>query len=176
MRIQLLSVGRRMPTWVNEGFNEYAKRLPPSCALSLVEIEPAARGKGRGRGHGKAGQRAQRSAAERDRLLAEEGERLLKATPSAALAIALDVDGRAWSTEALAAELAAWLAGGRDLALLVGGPDGLSRDCLARAEQRWSLSPLTFPHPLVRVILAEQLYRAWSLLQGHPYHRGSTAT
>ncbi|MBK1619894.1 23S rRNA (pseudouridine(1915)-N(3))-methyltransferase RlmH [Lamprobacter modestohalophilus] len=173
MRIQLLCVGRRMPTWVNEGFAEYAKRLPPSCALSLVEIEPAARGKGLGRGRTKTGQRAQLSPAERDRLLTEEGERLLKATPNTALAVALDVRGRAWSTEALARELEAWMAGGRDLAFLVGGPDGLSHDCLARAEQRWSLSPLTFPHPLVRVILAEQLYRAWTLTQGHPYHRGS---
>lgn len=159
MHIQLLSVGRRMPSWINEGFAEYAKRLPPSCALTLVEIEPAARGKGMSRG--------------RDRLLADESARLLKATPSTALAVALDVRGRAWSTEALAGELEAWMAGGRDVALLVGGPDGLSADCLARAEQRWSLSPLTFPHPLVRVILAEQLYRAWTVIQGHPYHRGS---
>ncbi len=162
-----------MPTWVDEGFAEYAKRLPPSCALTLVEIEPAARGKGLGRGRNKSGQRPQLSAAERNRLLAEEGERLLKAIPSTAHAIALDARGRAWSTEALARELEAWMAGGRDLVLLVGGPDGLSADCLARAEQHWSLSPLTFPHPLVRVILAEQLYRAWSIIQGHPYHRGS---
>ncbi|WP_462321982.1 23S rRNA (pseudouridine(1915)-N(3))-methyltransferase RlmH [Halochromatium sp.] len=171
MHIQILCVGRRMPTWVNEGFGEYAKRLPPSCALTLVEIEPAARGKGLGRGRSKSGQRAQLSTAERDRLLADEGDRLLKATPSTALAIALDVRGRAWSTEALAQELEAWMASGRDVALLVGGPDGLSASCLARAEQRWSLSPLTFPHPLVRIILAEQLYRAWSMTQGHPYHR-----
>ena len=171
MRIHLLSVGRRMPAWVEAGFAEYAKRLPASCALSLVEIEPAARGKGRGRG--KAGQRAQLSPAERARLLADEGERLLKAIPGDALTIALDVRGRAWSTETLAAELEDWLAGGRDLALLVGGPDGLADACLARAERHWSLSPLTFPHPLVRVILAEQLYRAWTLTQGHPYHRGA---
>lgn len=173
MRIQLLSVGRRMPAWINEGFAEYAKRLPPSCALTLVEIDPAPRGKGLGRGRGKPGQRPQLSTAERDKLLADEGERLLKATPSSALAVALDVKGRAWSTEALAGELEAWMASGRDVALLVGGPDGLSANCLRRAEQRWSLSPLTFPHPLVRVILAEQLYRAWTIVQGHPYHRGS---
>ncbi|MEA3638721.1 MAG: 23S rRNA (pseudouridine(1915)-N(3))-methyltransferase RlmH [Lamprobacter sp.] len=173
MRIQLLSVGRRMPAWVDEGFAEYAKRLPPSCALSLTEIEPAARGKGLGRGRSKPGQRPQLSPAERNRLLADEGERLLKATPSTALVVALDVRGRAWSTEDLARELEVWMAGGRDVAMLVGGPDGLAADCLARAERRWSLSPLTFPHPLVRVILAEQLYRAWTLTQGHPYHRGS---
>jgi 23S rRNA (pseudouridine1915-N3)-methyltransferase len=162
-----------MPTWVDQGFAEYAKRLPPSCSLSLVEIEPAARSKGLGRGRRSTGKRPQLSPAERNRLLADEGERLLKATPSAALTVALDVGGRAWSTEALARELEAWMASGRDVALLVGGPDGLSTDCLARAEQHWSLSPLTFPHPLVRVILAEQLYRAWTLTQGHPYHRGA---
>jgi 23S rRNA (pseudouridine1915-N3)-methyltransferase len=173
MRIQLLSIGRRMPAWINQGFADYAKRLPQSCALSLVEIEPAARGKGSGRGRSKSGQRAELSPAERDRLLADEGGRLLKAIPNRARVIALDVRGQTWSTEALARELEAWMADGRDLALLVGGPDGLSRDCLARADERWSLSPLTFPHPLVRVILAEQLYRAWSLTQGHPYHRGS---
>ncbi|MFP4246522.1 MAG: 23S rRNA (pseudouridine(1915)-N(3))-methyltransferase RlmH [Halochromatium sp.] len=173
MRIHLLSVGRRMPAWVETGFDEYAKRLPSSCALSLIEVEPAARGKGLGRSRAKAGQRAQLSPAARARLLADEGERLLKAVPSNALAIALDVRGRAWSTEALAAELEGWLASGRDLALLVGGPDGLADACLARAERHWSLSPLTFPHPLVRVILAEQLYRAWTLIQGHPYHRGA---
>jgi 23S rRNA (pseudouridine1915-N3)-methyltransferase len=165
MRIQILSVGRRMPAWVNDGFDDYAKRLPPSCALSLVEIEPALRTKGR---HGR-----QPSAAQRARLLATEGERILKALSPNALALALDVRGRAWSTEALAGELEGWLAGGRDLALLVGGADGLAPSCLARAEQRWSLSPLTFPHPLVRVILAEQIYRAWTIVQGHPYHRGA---
>ncbi len=173
MQIHLLSVGRRMPAWVDAGFAEYAKRLPASCALSLVEIDPAARGKGLGRGRSKAGKRAQLSPAERTRLLADEGERLLKAIPSNALAVALDVRGRCWSSEALASELEGWLASGRDLALLVGGPDGLSDACLARAERHWSLSPLTFPHPLVRVILAEQIYRAWALTQRHPYHRSS---
>jgi 23S rRNA (pseudouridine1915-N3)-methyltransferase len=160
MRIRLLSIGRRMPRWVDEGFAEYAKRLPPECALELVELEPARR------------PGAKASAAHLDRLRADEGERLLKAVPAGALTVALDVRGRPWSTEQLARELEGWLGGGRDVALLVGGPDGLSDACLAHAERRWSLSPLTFPHPLVRVILAEQLYRAWSLTRGHPYHRG----
>lgn len=162
MRIQLLSVGRRMPAWVEAGFSDYAKRLPPSCALSLTEIEPAMRGKG-----------GSTSTAQRKRLLQIEGERLLNATPPSAHAIALDVRGRAWSTEALAGELEQWLASGRDVALWVGGADGLDARCLDRAQQRWSLSALTFPHPLVRVILAEQIYRAWTILQGHPYHRGA---
>lgn len=168
MRIKLLSVGRRMPGWVDDGFAEYAKRLPQSCQLELVEIEPALRGKPR--------QRGQPSAAQREALLANEGERMLKATPPSAHVVALDVQGQPWSTEGLSQVMAHWLAGGRDVALLVGGADGLDPRCLNRAEQRWSLSQLTFPHPLVRVILAEQLYRAWTLLQGHPYHRGSHDT
>jgi 23S rRNA (pseudouridine1915-N3)-methyltransferase len=160
MRIRLLSIGRRMPGWVDAGFTEYAKRLPPECALELVEIEPAQRGK------------AKPSAGDRARIRRDEGERLLKALPPEALAVALDVAGKPWSTEQLADELTAWMASGRDQALLVGGADGLSEACLARAERRWSLSRLTFPHQLVRVILAEQIYRAWSITRGHPYHRG----
>ncbi|NKN34405.1 23S rRNA (pseudouridine(1915)-N(3))-methyltransferase RlmH [Marichromatium bheemlicum] len=156
MRIQLISVGRRMPDWVEQGYAEYARRLPPECALQLHEIEPARRVKN--------GSVA--------RYKDEEAERIFKAIPKGAAVIALDGSGEAWSTERLAQTLEDWLADGRDRALLVGGPDGLDPRCLARAEQRWSLSRLTFPHPLVRVILAEQLYRAWSLTRGHPYHRG----
>ena len=144
-----------MPGWVESGYQEYAKRLPPECALHLVEIEPGHRGKG-----------ASIEIARR-----EEGGRLLAALPKGVQVIALDEQGRAWSTAELSRQLAAWLAEGRDLALLVGGPEGLDPTCRARADRLWSLSPLTFPHPLVRVILAEQLYRAWSLLTGHPYHR-----
>lgn len=155
MRIALLSVGRRMPSWVEQGYSAYAKRLPKECALRLTEIDPAPRGKG----------------VDATRALASEGERLLRAIPKGARVIALDVEGQPWSTATLARELRGWLASGRDCALLIGGADGLAPDCLARAEARWSLSALTFPHPLVRVILAEQLYRAWTLLQGHPYHR-----
>ena len=156
MRIHLLSVGRRMPGWVETGFREYAKRLPAECTLHLVEIEPGHRRKG----------------SSTDVARRTEGARMLAALPKGAQVIALDLAGRAWSTEKLAAQLADWMADGRDLALLVGGPDGLAKPCVERAERLWSLSPLTFPHPLVRVILAEQLYRAWSILKGHPYHRG----
>ena len=155
MRIHLLCVGRRMPAWVDAGYAEYARRLSGECSLNLVEIEPGHRGKG--------------TSPEPARR--EEGERLLKALPKGALAIALDERGDAWDTARLAHELSGWLAGGRGPALLVGGADGLTTECLERAERRWSLSALTFPHPLVRVILAEQLYRAWTLVKGHPYHR-----
>lgn len=144
-----------MPAWVDAGYAEYARRLSGECSLNLVEIEPGHRGKG--------------TSPEPARR--EEGERLLKALPKGALAIALDERGDAWDTARLATELSGWLAGGREPALLVGGADGLTTECLERAERRWSLSALTFPHPLVRVILAEQIYRAWTLVKGHPYHR-----
>jgi len=144
-----------MPVWVDAGYTEYARRLPPECTLRLVEIEPGHRGKG----------------ASPELARREEGVRLLAALPKGAQVIALDERGTAWSTAQLAQELAVWLVEGRDLALLVGGPEGLDAACRTRADRLWSLSSLTFPHPLVRVILAEQVYRAWSLLNGHPYHR-----
>ncbi|MGD2113065.1 MAG: 23S rRNA (pseudouridine(1915)-N(3))-methyltransferase RlmH [Gammaproteobacteria bacterium] len=155
MRIHLLAVGTRMPAWVTAGYQEYARRLPRQCRLRLVEIAPGRRGK-----PGAAGQ-----------ARAQEGRQMLTALPKDCEVIALDVRGQAWSTEDLAGRLQDWLGAGCDLALLVGGPDGLAPDCLARASTRWSLSPLTFPHALVRVLLAEQLYRAWTLASGHPYHR-----
>ncbi len=144
-----------MPPWVTAGYEEYAGRMPPECRLSLHEIPQPALGR----------------KVDAARLKAEEGRRLLQAIPKGCRVVALDPRGRAWDSSGLAHRLGDWLAGGRDLALLVGGPEGLSAACLERADERWSLSPLTFPHPLVRVILAEQLYRAWSILRGHPYHR-----
>ena len=156
MRIHLISVGRRMPSWVEAGFAEYARRLPAECALQLVEVEPPRRVKG--------------ASPEQARI--EEGGRILKAVPKGAGVTALTLGGEAWSTEDLARRIQGWMGEGRDRALLVGGADGLSAPCLARADQCWSLSNLTFPHQLVRVLIAEQIYRAWSLLKGHPYHRG----
>ena len=155
MQIHLISVGNKMPKWVNEGFSEYAKRLPGECRLKLVEIAPGHRGK----------------SADINRAIREEGQRMLAAIPKGALVIALDVSGKSWSTKQLAGKLGDWMQEGHDLALLVGGPDGLWEQCLKTARFRWSLSAMTFPHPLVRVILAEQVYRAWSLLNNHPYHR-----
>lgn len=155
MNIHLIAVGDKMPGWVQAGYGEYAKRLPAECALKLVEVAPGKRGKN----------------ADIARILRDEGERMLAAIPKGARVIALEVHGRDWSTEQLSDQLDGWLAGGQDIALLVGGPEGLADSCRARADQQWSLSPLTLPHPLVRVLLAEQLYRAWSLLRGHPYHR-----
>ncbi len=144
-----------MPDWVKAGYQEYAVRLPRECALNLIEIPAGKRG----------------SNADLPRIIRTEGERLLAAIPSGSCVIALDERGREWSTAELAERLAGWLPEGRDLSLLIGGPDGLDAPCRDRAEHLWSLSRLTLPHPLVRIVVAEQLYRAWSLLHHHPYHR-----
>lgn len=155
MRVQLTAVGQKMPRWVADGYGEYAGRMPREMRLELREIQPGDRGRG----------------GDAARAPAIEGQRLLQAVPKGARVIALDGGGRAVSTEMLATEMQGWLQGGQDIALLVGGPDGLDPACLVTAQQTWSLSPLTLPHMLVRVLVAEQLYRAWSILQGHPYHR-----
>ncbi len=155
MRIRLLAVGTRMPAWVTEGVEEYRKRLPRDFALEVEEIAPGQRGKN----------------ADVARAVAVEAERLQARLRGDERVVALEVGGKAWSTEQLAAQAEAWRLDGRDVALLVGGPDGLAPELSARADQRWSLSPLTLPHPLVRILLAEQLYRAWTLMVGHPYHR-----
>jgi len=155
MRARLISVGERMPAWVADGFAEYAKRLSRELPLELAELRLGERGKGR----------------DLARALSDEGEAMLAAIPRGAHVVALDGRGRQWSSEDLAAQLANWRMAGRDLAFLVGGPDGLAAPADARADQRWSLGTLTLPHMLVRLILAEQLYRAVSLLGNHPYHR-----
>ena len=155
MNIHLIAVGEKMPAWVQQGYEEYAKRMPRECSLKLVEIAPGKRGKN----------------ADIARAMRDEGQRMLAAIPKGARVIALEVNGRNWRTEQLAEQLGNWLGSGQDVALLVGGPEGLSDEARAAAQQQWSLSPLTLPHPLVRVLLSEQLYRAWSILNNHPYHR-----
>ena len=148
-----------MPGWVDEAFEHYAKRLPPACRLTLREVPTTYRGA------------AARKGAAPAASVRREGEALLRAVPNGARIVALDERGAGWSTADLAERLAAWMADGRDTALLAGGPDGLAPGCRERADLTWSLSRLTFPHALVRVIVAEQLWRAWSLLNRHPYHR-----
>ena len=155
MKLHLLAVGQKMPAWVEQGYQEYAQRMPAEAQLILKEISPGKRGKN----------------ADINRIMQDEGQRIQTAIPKNNHVVALDVKGKAWSTEQLAERLGQWMSSGQDVALLVGGPDGLSQDCRDQADEYWSLSPLTFPHPLVRVILAEQLYRAWSVLRNHPYHR-----
>ncbi len=155
MIIYLLAVGNKMPAWVNTGYTEYAKRLSGDCRLELIEIASLKRTKN----------------ANLDRIRLLEGEKLLAAIPKSSRVVALEVTGRSWSTEQLSRRLHEWMSGGQDISLLVGGPEGLSGECIARADEKWSLSPLTLPHPLVRVLLSEQLYRAYSILKNHPYHR-----
>lgn len=155
MRIRMIAVGERMPVWVEAGFTEYAKRLSHTLPLEVIEITPGLRGKSR----------------DSMRAIAEEGIAMLAATPKNAHVIALDGRGTAWSSEQLAEQLQRWRMLGQDLAFLIGGPEGLASPVVERAQQRWSLGPLTLPHPLVRIVLAEQLYRAVSLLANHPYHR-----
>jgi 23S rRNA (pseudouridine1915-N3)-methyltransferase len=155
LKARLVAVGERAPAWVAEGFAEYRKRLSHWLPLDLAEVEPGLRGKGR----------------DAARAMADEGARVLAAVPKGALVVALDGGGRMWSSEELAQRLQHWRNGGRDLALLIGGPEGHAPDVLAAAEERWSLGPLTLPHMLVRLVVAEQLYRAAALLANHPYHR-----
>lgn len=155
MVIYLLCVGNKMPDWVNKGYVEYAKRLSGDCSLELKEIAPLKRAKN----------------ADLSRIKMLEGEKILAAMPKGSHIVALEVKGKSWSTEQLSRQLDKWLHSGQDIALMVGGPEGLSDDCVARADEKWSLSPLTLPHPLVRVLLSEQLYRAYSILKNHPYHR-----
>ena len=153
MKIRLLCVGTRVPEWVAEGYSTFARRLPKDNALLLEEV-PAARRQG-----------------DVQRCIDEEGERLLNKVGRDDCVIALDERGSAWSSVVLSQKLAAWRRDGRDVVLLVGGADGLSDKCMARAAGSWSLSAATLPHALVRVVVVEQIYRAWTLLTGHPYHR-----
>jgi 23S rRNA (pseudouridine1915-N3)-methyltransferase len=152
MRAHLIAVGERMPGWVSDGYAEYAKRLSRELPLQLVEISTKTRDPARAR--------------------LEEGAAMLAAIPKGAHVVALDGRGKAWSSEDLAAQLARWRMQGSDLAFLIGGADGLASAALERADQRWSLGPATLPHPLVRIVVAEQLYRAVTQLGNHPYHRG----
>ena len=156
MRLRMIAVGERMPGWVETGFHEYAKRLQGEFRLELCQVAAARRGRG----------------GDAARWKREEAGRLRAATRRGSLLVALDEHGRCESTEALASRLHDWQGQGREVSLLVGGPGGLDPELLSETEWRWSLSPLTFPHPLVRVIVAEQIYRAASLLANHPYHRG----
>ena len=155
MQIDLICMGKNRPTWVNTGVNEYAKRLPSYCNLTLKEIPLRKRTKN----------------ADLVRLQQQEGEQMLAAIVPHAHVIALDECGSHWNTIQLTEQLSHWISTYSTVALLIGGPEGLATVCSQRAQQYWSLSRLTLPHPLVRIIVAEQLYRAWSYLNNHPYHR-----
>jgi 23S rRNA (pseudouridine1915-N3)-methyltransferase len=156
MLIRILAIGTKMPAWVNTGFQEYAKRFPLGWRFELCEIPAEKR----------------MLHSDISQIISNEGEKILSAFKPNHRLIALDVKGQSWTTEQLAKQLQQWSQSKQNVDLVIGGPDGLSNDVLNKAEMRWSLSPLTLPHPLVRIILAEQLYRGLSILQNHPYHRG----
>ena len=151
----ILSVGHRMPAWIQDGFHEYARRMPPEVKVELVELKPEERGAG------KAAERA----------MALEGERLLAAVPAGGTLLALDERGRSVSTQGLSVMLSEWMRDATHPVFAIGGADGLADAVKQKAAKLVSLSALTLPHGLVRVVLAEQLYRAWSILARHPYHR-----
>ncbi len=155
MKIRVLAVGTKMPKWVNEGANEYLKRLPKDLPIEFVEIPLGNRAKN----------------ADIRRAIQKESKAILSQISAQDQVIALEVKGASWGTEKLATNLESWQMSGKNLVILIGGPDGLSNECRARADQHWSLSALTLPHPVVRIVLAEQLYRAWTVTQNHPYHR-----
>jgi 23S rRNA (pseudouridine1915-N3)-methyltransferase len=155
MKFSILAVGHKMPAWVTDGFNEYAKRMPREAKIELVEIRPEPRTTGK-------------IAA---KLMEAESQRILAALPKNALYIALDEHGSTWTTRQLAEKMQAWMGEGRDVAFIIGGADGLHDSVKQSAQQLLALSSLTLPHAMVRVLLAEQLYRAYSLLHNHPYHR-----
>ncbi len=155
MRVSVVCVGHKMPAWIQAGFGEYAKRLPPEIRLEVVELKPEEKTSGK--------------TVEKARAL--EGERILAAIPEGATVYALDEKGRPVTTQGLSVMLAGWMRDATHPAFVIGGADGLSEAVRNRADKLVSLSALTLPHGLVRVLLAEQLYRAWTILAGHPYHR-----
>lgn len=155
MRLLVVAVGERMPGWVDAAFTDYARRFPRKARLELVEIRPEKRG-------------PTRTAAQ---AMAGEADRIKAALPAHCRRVALDERGRDLATPALARLVERWLADARDVAFLVGGPDGLATGLKTSAELQLRLSSLTLPHALVRVLLAEQLYRALTILDNHPYHR-----
>ena len=155
MRIHLIAIGHRRTGWEQDGYREYARRMPPELPIELHEI-PASKG-------------TKRDSTER--RVEDEGKRLTAAIPSGARVVALDERGTTWTTRELANRIERWMHDGRDLALLIGGADGLAPACIEVAEYCWSLSPLTLPHGLARIVVVEQLYRASTILRRHPYHR-----
>ncbi|MGH1441164.1 MAG: 23S rRNA (pseudouridine(1915)-N(3))-methyltransferase RlmH [Cellvibrionaceae bacterium] len=155
MKLRAIAIGTKMPSWVIQGVGEYQKRLPREWKFEWLELPLGQRGK----------------SSDVEKAIRIEGESILSSIGSSEKVIALEVKGKNWSTEQLAKEVSAWQMSGQDIVLLIGGPNGLSQDCRDRADVLWSLSPLTLPHPLVRILLTEQLYRAWTLINNHPYHK-----
>lgn len=155
MQLIIAAVGHKMPAWIETGFQEYAKRMPPECRIQLKEIKPIER----------SGSRTAET------VMAQEREKIEAALPKGARIIALDERGRDWTSVQLSQQLVQWQQDGRDVAFVIGGADGLDPGFKAKADTLVRISSMTLPHGMVRVMLAEQLYRAWSITQNHPYHR-----
>jgi 23S rRNA (pseudouridine1915-N3)-methyltransferase len=155
MKVQLVALGQKMPQWVQAGFDEYIKRLPKDLSFKLIELPLAQRGKN----------------TSVERVMQQEADAILNYLNPQAWLVALAVEGKSWDTPEWARHLSAWREEHKELVFVIGGPDGLDARVMARANAAWSLSALTLPHPLVRIVWAEQLYRACSLLAGHPYHK-----
>ena len=156
MRLRVLAIGQKMPAWVDQGVEEYARRMPREISVEWLDIAPAKRG-----------------SATREKYRVQEAEAIEAKLSGKDYVVALDICGKAVSTELIAERFDQWQMQGEQISIVIGGPDGLHPNILKGAKERWSLGQITLPHPLVRVILAEQLYRAWSVQAGHPYHRGS---
>ena len=155
MQIDLIAVGKKMPTWIESGFKEYAKRLPKNINFKLIEITPATRSKNNNA----------------DNYKQKEQEKIEAALSPKSIIIALDERGKSINSQQLANQLQTWNDDNQHISLIIGGADGLNEPLKKKANQLWSLSAMTLPHGLVRVMIAEQIYRAWSITQNHPYHR-----
>ncbi len=155
MKLLIVSVGHKMPDWITQGFNEYAKRMPREAKIELLGIKPESRTSGK----------------TTEQIMQAEAQRILHVLPAECLRIALDERGATPTTKQLAAQMENWMRGGQDVAFIIGGADGLHDTVKQAARHLMALSALTLPHAFVRVLLAEQLYRAYSLMHNHPYHR-----
>ena len=155
MIIHVIAVGTKMPTWVNQGVDEYVRRMPNECQIKFVELP--------------LGQRVKSKNIKQ--AMQQEEKSILEAIPSNAYVIAMEVKAKIWSTEKLSEKMQDWMSLGKDIALLIGGPDGMTQTCISKANEKWSLSSLTLPHPIVRIVVAEQLYRALMIIKKHPYHK-----
>jgi 23S rRNA (pseudouridine1915-N3)-methyltransferase len=155
MKFRLIAVGTKMPAWIQTGFLDYLKRLPAKIQFQLIEIPAELRTK----------------SANSEVLRQKESHKILKVLSKDSLKIALVIKGKSWETETLSTQIQQWIDADQDVDLIIGGPDGLSDECISACQIHWSLSALTLPHPVVRIIVIEQIYRAISILQNHPYHR-----
>jgi 23S rRNA (pseudouridine1915-N3)-methyltransferase len=156
VKLHLVTVGKRMPAWITSGFNEFNMRLPAELRLNLIEITPAIRGK----------------SGSIKKAMKEENKSISAVIPKGSLIVALDEKGKQFNSIRFSARIGAWLQHGRDVSFIVGGADGLDDDFKKTADEIWSLSSMTLPHALARVVLVEQVYRAWTIMNNHPYHRG----